>query len=150
MLGFHVAEAFSNNPESNQAAYTGINCHVVNVAKAQFRAWCHSFRQYTDNGTVRLDMFSGEAVALCYELQLQASLRNKLHLHHSHRPILLTCQISVASLSLCTFSRRASICGHYGGCLERAGYGYAASIRERGTMTVPHAYNLETSRVHRP
>ena len=77
MLGFHVAEAVSNNPESNQAAHTGINSHVVNVAKAQFRAWCHSFKQYTDSGMLRLEIFSGEAMALCYELQLQASLRNK-------------------------------------------------------------------------
>lgn len=97
LSGFHVAEAFSNNPESNQAAYTGINSHVVNVAKAQFRAWCHSFKQYTNNGTVRLDMFSGEAIACCYELQLQASLRNGLPLHHSHRTILVTCQISVTT-----------------------------------------------------
>ncbi|KAL8783007.1 MAG: hypothetical protein Q9195_009512 [Heterodermia aff. obscurata] len=78
LLGFHVAEAFSNNPESTQTARTGVNSHVVNVAKTQFKAWCHSFKQYADNGTVRLEMFSGEAIGLCYELQLQIALRNKV------------------------------------------------------------------------
>ena len=78
LLGFHITEAFSNNPESIHGASTGFNNHVIDVAKAQFRAWCHSFKKYTDNGTVRLKMFSGDAIALCHELQLQVALRNKI------------------------------------------------------------------------
>ena len=78
LLGFHVTEAFSNNPESIHGASTGFNNHVINVAKAQFRAWCHSFKKYTDNGTVRLEMFSGDSIALCHELQSQVALRNRL------------------------------------------------------------------------
>ena len=76
LLGFHVAEAFSNHPESTQGDSTGVNSHVVSVAKAQFGAWCRSFKQYTDNGTVRLEMFSGDAIALCHELQVQVALRS--------------------------------------------------------------------------
>ena len=78
LLGFHVAEAFSNNPQSTQGDSKGVNSHVINVAKAQFRAWCHSFKQYTDKGTVRVEMFSGEAITLCHELQLQVSLRSQI------------------------------------------------------------------------
>ena len=77
LLGFHVAEAFSNNPESIHGS-TEFNKHVVNVAKAQFRAWCRSFKQYTDNGKIRLELFSGEAIALCHELQLSDALRGRL------------------------------------------------------------------------
>lgn len=78
LLGFHLAEAFSNNPESIHGASTEFNKHVVNVAKAQFRAWCRSFKQYVDNGKVRLELFSGEAIALCHELQLSVALRGRL------------------------------------------------------------------------
>ena len=78
LLGFHVAEAFSNHPESIHGASKGVNNHVINVAKGQFSAWCRSFKQYTDNGMVRLDLFSGEAVALCHELQLRLASRVRL------------------------------------------------------------------------
>lgn len=77
LLGFHVAEAFSNNPESAIRASTGVIENVIDVAQAQFNAWCHSFKQYVDKGSVHLELFSGEAIAFCHELQLRVALQGQ-------------------------------------------------------------------------
>lgn len=78
LLGFHVAEAFSNHPEGSTGASEGVNDHVIDVAKAQFRAWCHSFKNFVANGRVFLELLSGEAIGFCHELQLQIPFKTEL------------------------------------------------------------------------
>ena len=78
LLGFHVAEAFSNHPEGSTRASKGVNDHVIDVAKAQFRAWCHSFRDFVTNGRVFMELLSGEAMGFCHELQLQIPFGTEL------------------------------------------------------------------------
>ena len=76
LLGFHVAQAFSDKPGDGTKKVLE---SVVDVAKAQFRAWCSSFKRYVDNGCVRLNLFSGEAIALCHELQLRLDFHDGLN-----------------------------------------------------------------------
>ena len=74
LLGYHLAQAFSDKPEKNATAADA----VIKIAKAQFRAWCSSFKDYVHNERVRLNLFSGEAIALCHELQLHIDLHDQL------------------------------------------------------------------------
>ena len=78
LLGFHVAEVFSNLPEGSTGATKGVDDHVIDVAKAQFKAWCYNFKKYADNGRVYLELLSGEAIGFCYELQLQLPFQTEL------------------------------------------------------------------------
>ena len=74
LLGFHLAQAFSEKPEKSATAADA----VIKIAKAQFTAWCSSFKDYIHNERVRLNLFSGEAIALCHELQLHLDLHDQL------------------------------------------------------------------------
>ena len=74
LLGFHLAQAFSDKLEKDATAADA----VIKIAKAQFRAWCSSFKVYVHKERVRLNLFSGEAVALCHELQLHIDLHDQL------------------------------------------------------------------------
>ena len=64
LLGFHLAEVFDNDMDDDQRQE-----RLATVAKAQFRAWCHSFAGYVHKGTISINLHCGEAVNLCYELQ---------------------------------------------------------------------------------
>lgn len=74
LLGFHLAQAFADTPEGNAMATDA----VIKIAKAQFRVWCSSFKDYVHKQRVRLNLFSGEAIALCHELQLHIDLHDEL------------------------------------------------------------------------
>lgn len=64
LLGFHLAEAFDvSKPESKSIA------SLVQLAKAQFYAWCHSFGKYSSNRAVSILIHCGEAVSFAHELQ---------------------------------------------------------------------------------
>ena len=78
LLGFHVAEAFSSHPEGRTGATKGVNDYVIDVAKAQFKAWCYSFKKYVENGRVYLELLSGETIGFCHELQLQLRFQTEL------------------------------------------------------------------------
>ena len=69
LLGFHLAQCFSNSAVKISA----VNTTIIDVAKAQFKAWCSSFKKYVAYHRVHLIFHSGEAVALCYLLQLHLS-----------------------------------------------------------------------------
>ena len=74
LLGFHLAQAFSDKPGQSATAADA----VIKTAKAQFRAWCSSFKGCVYKERVRLNLFSGEAIALCHELQLHIDLHDQL------------------------------------------------------------------------
>ena len=62
--GFHLAEVFDTDMTSAQRQE-----RLAAVAKAQFRAWCHSFAKYIHRDKVNIMIHSGDAVNLCYTLQ---------------------------------------------------------------------------------
>lgn len=78
LLGFHVAEAFSNHPEGTTGATKGVNDHVIDVAKVQFRTWCYTFKEFVQNKRVYLEFLEGEAIGFCHELQLQIPFQDQL------------------------------------------------------------------------
>lgn len=69
LLGFHVAEAFGNMNRNPEASVAEKADHVVKVAKTQFRDWCSSFKNYLNKDCIVINLFCGEALSLCHELQ---------------------------------------------------------------------------------
>ncbi|KAK5017119.1 hypothetical protein LTR16_002140 [Cryomyces antarcticus] len=61
LLSFHLAPAFHE-------ASTNVD-KVVALAKSEFQKWCASFSRFLEQTHIRLIMYCGEAVRLCYELQ---------------------------------------------------------------------------------
>lgn len=69
LLGFHVAEVFGNKSGNKRASVAAKADQVVTVAKTQFRDWCSSFKKNLGKDRIVINMFCGEALSLCGELQ---------------------------------------------------------------------------------
>ena len=107
LLGFHVAEAFSKCTKGSSQIMNA----VIDVTKAQFKDWCCSFKSYADHGRIRLELFSGEAISLCYELQLRIAFHEKLDVSArsyvkpwTSRPLLLDGTSTLTNVGIDTFS----------------------------------------------
>ncbi|KAL8641389.1 MAG: hypothetical protein Q9226_008643 [Calogaya cf. arnoldii] len=72
LLGFHLVETFRElyyyGEKKTLAAQSD---RLVEAAKTQFTNWCHSFEILVRNRRVCVQLFSGEAIALCHQLQLK-------------------------------------------------------------------------------
>ena len=78
LLGFHLPEAFQDEPRKQAGAASQQSKRAVTIAKSQFKAWCESFGTYASNDRIRLSFFCGEALALSHDLQLAMTLDKKL------------------------------------------------------------------------
>ncbi|KAI4244092.1 MAG: hypothetical protein LQ352_006916 [Teloschistes flavicans] len=84
LLGFHLAEAFhSFVTEYTLDIAAKIRC-LVSAAKDQFRAWCVAFAGLAKSHRVAVQLFSGDAVTLCHEIQSVAGLDRQLELPRAY------------------------------------------------------------------
>ena len=71
LLGFHLTETFRRlyhcGEKDSLAAQSD---RLVEAAKTQFTDWCHAFSALVRSRRACVQLFSGEAVALCHQLQL--------------------------------------------------------------------------------
>ena len=74
LLGFHLAAAFQGAISGKNLSVEGQTDRLVRTAKGQFQAWCSSFWNFTKNHQVCLQIICCDAIALCYELQLEITL----------------------------------------------------------------------------
>lgn len=74
LLGFHLAETFRSLGPNQSQTVAAQSHRLVQAAKNQFREWCRAFAAATENHRVRIQLFFGEAVAFCHELQLELAL----------------------------------------------------------------------------
>lgn len=65
LLGFHLAACFDDKNHQKQEFLDKLAAH----AKGQFRSWCKTFRTHLCSKTLRLNIFCGDAVRFCHELQ---------------------------------------------------------------------------------
>ncbi|KAK2757661.1 hypothetical protein FQN54_004630 [Arachnomyces sp. PD_36] len=65
LLGFHLATCF----DDESFAEGELAQKVVKRAKEQFRNWCKCFRSHVVTKTVHVNIFCGDALRFCYELQ---------------------------------------------------------------------------------
>lgn len=71
LLGFHLAETFRKLYYCGEKkALAAQSDRLVEAAKTQFTDWCHAFSALVRSRRVCVQLFSGEAVALCHQLQL--------------------------------------------------------------------------------
>ena len=77
LLGFHVAEAFGDESWNRNVSVVTKVSRVVGVAKNQFHDWCISFKKYVAYERVTINLFCGDALTLCHELQLELTLKEK-------------------------------------------------------------------------
>ncbi|KAI9808763.1 MAG: hypothetical protein M1825_003915 [Sarcosagium campestre] len=72
LLAFHVAEVFSDPTEADDASTVD---RIVQVAKSQFEHWCSSFRRLVRAGRLWLNLFCGDPLRFCHELQSKPARR---------------------------------------------------------------------------
>ena len=77
LLGFHVADAFVDKVGSEKTSVTERANQVVHVAKNQFYDWCSVFKSYVEKERVFIRFFCGDALALCYELQVKLTAKDE-------------------------------------------------------------------------
>ena len=76
LLGFHLAEAFVDTV-GDQKNVTESAARAVRIAKTQFHDWCLSFKKYVEKEHIFINLFCGEALALCHELQVNYLRKDK-------------------------------------------------------------------------
>ncbi|KAL8801603.1 MAG: hypothetical protein Q9182_004333 [Xanthomendoza sp. 2 TL-2023] len=70
LLGFHLAETFRELHTGEKLALAAQSDRLVEMGKAQFNEWCGNFALFVEHRRFCVQLFSGDAVALCYQLQL--------------------------------------------------------------------------------
>ncbi|KAL8665775.1 MAG: hypothetical protein Q9168_007626 [Polycauliona sp. 1 TL-2023] len=71
LLGFHLAETFRKlYCCGEKIALAAQSNRLVEAAKTQFTDWCQAFLAHVRSRRVCVRLFSGEAIALCHQLQL--------------------------------------------------------------------------------
>lgn len=70
LLGFHLAEAFRKIHTGSKLDPASQSDCLVEAAKIQFNGWCRNFKLFIENKRVCIQLFCGDAVALCHQLQL--------------------------------------------------------------------------------
>ncbi|KAL8726803.1 MAG: hypothetical protein Q9166_006485 [cf. Caloplaca sp. 2 TL-2023] len=74
LLGFHLVEAFRKLHSSGKLPLSAQGDRLVEAAKTQFNDWCRNFATFVENRRVCIQLFCGDAVALCHQLQLGITL----------------------------------------------------------------------------
>lgn len=72
LLGFHLAETFRSL--GHKLTLAAQSDKLVQAAKDQFNGWGRTFVHALGSQRVQIVLFSGDAVALCHELQLELGL----------------------------------------------------------------------------
>ncbi|KAL8814728.1 MAG: hypothetical protein Q9223_006071, partial [Gallowayella weberi] len=70
LLGFHLAETFRELHSAEKLALAAQSERLVEMGKAQFNDWCRNFALFVKHRRFCVQLFSGDAVALCHQLQL--------------------------------------------------------------------------------
>jgi len=88
---FHLAQVFDTPGEEKDMLQ-----RLAIAAKTQFQGWCETFTEHIRMGAFRMFFHCGEAVSLCYELQLQSSEASRndavpAYLHTYSRPWSTVC-----------------------------------------------------------
>ncbi|KAL8714524.1 MAG: hypothetical protein Q9220_001472 [cf. Caloplaca sp. 1 TL-2023] len=87
LLGFHLAETFRLFQHAGKLSLQEHSDRLVRAAKTQFREWCKNLAQMVADQRVHIQFFSGEAVALCQELQFGTPCHGQLeHARTYSRP----------------------------------------------------------------
>ncbi|KAL9040319.1 MAG: hypothetical protein Q9214_004536 [Letrouitia sp. 1 TL-2023] len=74
LLSFHLAPAFQGTI-SGQSLSAGAKIdRLVQAAKKQFQDWCSTFQDLVKNNQVYLQIICCDAIALCFEYQLEITL----------------------------------------------------------------------------
>ncbi|KAL8719023.1 MAG: hypothetical protein Q9225_003904, partial [Loekoesia sp. 1 TL-2023] len=74
LLGFHLAETFRSLTSNQSQTLAAQSQRLIRAAKNQFREWCRAFAAAVEKRCVRIQLFFGEAVTFCHELQLEIAL----------------------------------------------------------------------------
>ncbi|KAL8681086.1 MAG: hypothetical protein Q9224_006887, partial [Gallowayella concinna] len=70
LLGFHLAETFRKLHSGTKLSLAAQSDRLVEIGKAQFNDWCRNFALFVEHRRICVQLFSGDAVALCFQLQL--------------------------------------------------------------------------------
>ncbi|KAL8785867.1 MAG: hypothetical protein Q9213_003099 [Squamulea squamosa] len=73
LLGFHLAEAFRKLHCGEKMTLAAQGDRLVEAAKTQFTAWCQTFKKFVEHRRVCVQLFCGDALALCHQLQLRVA-----------------------------------------------------------------------------
>lgn len=72
LCGFHLTETFRSWCSSEAIpTQQEKSQRLVQAAKDQFRGWCNAFMIFVQTQRIRIQFFSGDALALCHELQFE-------------------------------------------------------------------------------
>lgn len=74
LLGFHLAETYRTLGSGQKMTPASQSDKLVQAAKNQFKEWCQAFLDVIKTRRVRIQLFFGEAVTFCHELQLELGL----------------------------------------------------------------------------
>ncbi|KAL8898885.1 MAG: hypothetical protein Q9207_006480 [Kuettlingeria erythrocarpa] len=85
LVSFHLAETFRRVGADNLDQVT-LNDRLVQAAKDQFCQWCQVFGNAVNAQRVCIQLFFGEALNFCHELQLELTCGGQTHARVYTRP----------------------------------------------------------------